>query len=146
MSTTNTLGGIANWFTLAVPHPTDKNRAVQLGCHFEEVAEMADAISEEVAVDANNFISNHLKKLDGIGCVNDPKINRVELLDSLCDQIVTAIGVAHMFGLDIQGGLAEVSRSNYSKFVDGKPVFDANGKIAKPPTYIKPDLTPFLGG
>jgi predicted HAD superfamily Cof-like phosphohydrolase len=141
-----TIHSIANWFAEAIPAPTDKNRAVQLGCHFEEVAEMADAISEEVAVDANNFIAEHLKRLDGIGGVNDPKINREALLDALCDQIVTAIGVAHMFGLNIQGALAEVNRSNYSKFVDGKPVFDANGKIAKPPSYSKPDLTPFVGG
>ena len=69
---------------------------------------------------------------------------RTELLDALCDQIVTAVGVAHMFGLDIEGALAEVNRSNWSKFVDGKPTFDANGKIAKPATYSKPDLTPFL--
>ena len=49
-----------------------------------------------------------------------------------------------MFGLDIEGALAEVIRSNYSKFVDGKPVFDANGKIAKPATYSPPDLTAFV--
>ena len=51
---------------------------------------------------------------------------------------------SHMFGLDIEGALAEVIRSNYSKFVDGKPVFDANGKIAKPATYSPPDLTAFV--
>ena len=76
--------------------------------------------------------------------VNVEDVDRTELLDALCDQIVTAVGVAHMFGLDIEGALAEVTRSNYSKFVDGAPVFDANGKIAKPATYSKPDLTPFL--
>ena len=36
---------------------------------------------------------------------------------------------------------AWVSRSNWSKFVDGQPQFDENGKIAKPSTYRKPDLT-----
>lgn len=68
---------------------------------------------------------------------------KIELLDSLCDQIVTAIGVAHMMGFDIESALNEVNRSNWSKFIDGKAVFDENGKIAKPDTYSKPDLTSF---
>ena len=49
-----------------------------------------------------------------------------------------------MFGLGIEGALAEVNRSNWSKFVDGAPVFDANGKIAKPATYSKPNLEQFV--
>ena len=85
-------------------------------------------------------IGDHYKKrTDAIGCDRDA------MLDSLCDQIVTATGVAHMFGMDIQGALNEVNRSNWSKFVDGKPVFDINGKIAKPATYSKPDLSAFVG-
>jgi predicted HAD superfamily Cof-like phosphohydrolase len=137
--------GIRNWFALAMPQPTDKNRAVQIGVHFEEVAEMIDAIHGspydptlcgEVAKLADMF-----KKHVGLA---PEAVDRKELLDSLCDQIVTSIGVAHMFGMNIEGALAEVNRSNWSKFVDGKPVFDANGKIAKPATYSPPDLTPFV--
>ena len=71
-------------------------------------------------------------------------LDRTGLLDSLADQIVTAIGVGHMFGMDVLGALAEVDRSNWSKFVDGKPQFDANGKIAKPATYSPPDLARFI--
>lgn len=138
------LDSIAQWFVEAVPHPTDKNRAVQLGCHVEEVSEMFTALAEphlaEALCDAAVFYKTNKHAV----CPSDP-VDRPELLDSLCDQIVTAIGVAHMFGLDIHGALAEVNRSNWSKFVDGKPVFDANGKIDKPPTYSKPDLSPFVG-
>jgi predicted HAD superfamily Cof-like phosphohydrolase len=72
------------------------------------------------------------------------KQSKIELLDSLADQIVTAIGVAHMFGFDISGALAEVNRSNFSKFEDGKPVFDANGKITKGKNYTPPELTPYI--
>lgn len=135
-----TIHSIKNWFEQAVPAPTEKNKAVQLGVHFEEVGEMFKAIGED----------NTAANLDRIGMAFKTQLvelkepDRLELLDSLCDQIVTAVGVAHMHGLNITGGLAEVNRSNYSKFVDGKPEFDANGKIAKPASYSKPDLTPFV--
>ncbi|SSX60346.1 nucleoside triphosphate pyrophosphohydrolase family protein [Actinobacillus lignieresii] len=70
--------------------------------------------------------------------------DKVELLDALCDQIVTAIGVAHMFGMNIQGALQEVANSNDSKFEDGKPVFNEQGKIAKGKHYFKPNLERFV--
>ena len=140
---TNHITAIRNWFTLAVPTPTDKNRAVQIGCHFEEVAEMLAAIGETFIAESLALIATQYKK-DSEVEINEPGLDRTELLDALCDQIVTAVGVAHMFGLDIEGALAEVTRSNYSKFVDGAPVFDANGKIAKPATYSKPNLEQFV--
>ena len=140
---TDHISDIKGWFELAVPTPTDKNRAVQIGVHFEEVGEMLQTLPthhpclrDDLADVANGYKKRHE--------VNGEDVDRIELLDALCDQIVTAVGVAHMFGMDIEGALAEVTRSNWSKFVDGKPVFDANGKIAKPPSYSKPDLTPFV--
>lgn len=140
---TDHISDIKGWFELAVPTPTDKNRAVQLGVHFEEVGEMLQTLPthhpclrDDIADVANGYKKRHE--------VNGEDVERIELLDALCDQIVTAVGVAHMFGMDIEGALAEVTRSNWSKFVDGKPVFDANGKIAKPPSYSKPDLTLFV--
>lgn len=135
------IASIRNWFALAVPTPTDKNRAVQVGCHFEEVGEMLDAMGEShhgLDALASGYKSHTEVEID------DENLDRKMMLDALCDQIVTAVGVAHMFGMDIEGALTEVNRSNWSKFVDGKPVFDANGKIAKPATYSKPNLTPFV--
>ena len=140
---TDHISDIKGWFELAVPTPTDKNRAVQLGVHFEEVGEMLQTLPthhpclrDDLADVANGYKKRHE--------VNGEDVDRIELRDALCDQIVTAVGVAHMFGMDIEGALAEVTRSNYSKFVDGKPVFDANGKIAKPPSYSKPNLEQFV--
>lgn len=139
----DTIKSIKTWFERAVPEPTDKNRAVQIGCHFEEVQEMLDSLGFIFEGDpnltrlANDFKKWSLVALDGA--------NRQELLDSLCDQIVTAIGVGHMFGMDVLGALAEVDRSNWSKFAAGQPVFDANGKIAKPVSYTPPDLSQFVG-
>lgn len=138
---TDHISDIKDWFEAAVPTPTDKNRAVQIGCHYEEIAEMADALNDVQFANKLGARADTFKRLMKVG-VNEP--DRLELLDALCDQIVTATGVAHMFGMDIEGALAEVIRSNYSKFVDGKPVFDANGKIAKPATYSPPNLKEFV--
>lgn len=134
---------IKKWFELAVPEPTYKSKSVQIGVHFEEVSEMAmsiglESFAAEISGVANDFKAGHvpshiIKTLD-----------RKEMLDALCDQIVTAVGVAHMFGFDIAGALAEVNRSNWSKFVDGKPIFNEQGKIAKPESYSPPELAPFL--
>ena len=67
------------------------------------------------------------------------------VLDSLADQIVTAVGTAHMNGMDIVGALHEVNGSNFSKFDDeGNPIFNDNKKIMKGPNYYKPDLVKFL--
>lgn len=136
-----TTHSIVNWFKLSMPVPTEKNRNVQVGCHIEEVAEMFDAMGEKSVADKLDFIGGQYKTTTD----DMPPVNREALLDSLCDQIVTAIGVAHMFGMNIEGALSEVNRSNYSKFVNLVPVFDANGKIAKPPTYSKPNLAAFVG-
>lgn len=140
----NTLQETAQWFVEAVRAPNDDNRIVQLGVHFEEVAEMLESMgTPEINLIASGFheFADVFKRKECGNLV----IDRKALLDALADQIVTATGVAHMFGLDIVGALNEVNRSNYSKFVDGKAVFNENGKIAKGPNYSKPVLDPFIG-
>ena len=135
----DSIADIANWFKAAKPEPTDKDRLTQIGCHYEEVSEMNEAI---LGVDTWEIdgLANHFKYASKL-----PKdTDKIELLDALCDQIVTATGVAYMMGFDIEGALKEVIRSNNSKMVNGKFEFDENGKIMKPESYSKPDLTPFL--
>lgn len=75
--------------------------------------------------------------------LSDP--GKADLLDALCDQIVTAIGVGYMAGFDMAGALQEVIRSNASKFENGKPLFDENGKIRKGKDYTPPELAQFVG-
>ena len=62
----------------------------------------------------------------------------------MCDQIVTAIGVGYMLDFDMVGALTEVNSSNWSKFEDGEPIFDENGKIAKGKDYFKPELAKYI--
>ncbi len=146
---TDTLASIARWFQQAVPVPSSANKLAQLGCHFEEVAEMLYALGTCRAIDVDD-LATALKMAAGDADGADRFMREIEegidmpeLLDSLCDQIVTAIGVAHMMGFDLQGALAEVNRANWSKFVDGRPLFDINGKIMKGPHYAPPHITPF---
>lgn len=129
------------WFKRAVPEPTSKNCSVQYGVHLEEVAEMLTAVT-----DSDPYLTEDIQstaydyKLGSAFNISD----REEFLDSLCDQIVTAVGVAYMNGFDIVGALQEVNRSNWSKFENGTPLFDENGKIKKGPNYSPPDLSKFV--
>ena len=145
----NVIDNIFSWFKKAVPEPNHKNIHTQIGVHFEEVAEMLLALSgddEQTEVLLHNayltthLLAEHLKS--NVGALNLDMSNqaRVELLDALCDQIVTATGVGHMMNMRLPAALEEVNASNYSKFVNGEPIFNENKKIMKGPSYFKPSL------
>lgn len=138
---------IKEWFKAAKPEPTVKDAWVQIGCHYEEVAELADALwDEEVLESAENAADNYKDAEDCfIYFLEDlSERQRIQLLDAICDQIVTAVGVAYMMGMDIEGALAEVNRSNWSKFEGGVPVFNEQGKIAKGVQYTPPELSDYI--
>lgn len=145
----NVIDSIFGWFKKAVPEPNNKNIHTQLGVHFEEVAEMLLALSgddDQTEVLLHNayltthLLAEHLKS--NVGALNLDMSNqaRVELLDALCDQIVTATGVGHMMNMKLPLALEEVNASNYSKFVNGEPIFNENKKIMKGSSYFKPSL------
>lgn len=69
---------------------------------------------------------------------------RLAVLDSLADQIVTATGIGVFLGMNVPGALDEVNRSNYSKFENGEPVFNENKKVMKGKDYTPPDLSKFI--
>ncbi|KDC46427.1 nucleoside triphosphate pyrophosphohydrolase family protein, partial [Pseudoalteromonas fuliginea] len=121
----NELKRTKEWFEQAIPEPTIEQACIQIGCHYEEVAEMAEAMTDDELSVQIEHVSDSYKNLSPIfmdSVRNLSESEEVELLDSLTDQIVTAIGVCHMMGFDIEGALTEVNRSNFSKFEDGKPV------------------------
>lgn len=139
----NPIKDIADWITASGSNKVN----VQLGCHFEEVAEMLDELvgeddkSDEAianAYDAVVALATQMKK--GEVVVHIPDDNRDNFLDAICDQVVTGTGAATMLKMQVAEGLQRVNSSNWSKFVDGKPIFDANGKIAKGPNYVKANL------
>ena len=137
------------WFQKAIPSPTAKNFQVQVGVHCEEVAEMLETFDTDeptaklllsLAYEAIKQLGEHLKSSPPSLRVSNP----MECLDALCDQLVTATGIGHMADYDVPLALAEVNESNFSKFVNGEPVFDANMKVMKGPNYFKPDLRAYL--
>ena len=138
---------ILGWFQQAKPNPTTEDACVQIGCHYEEVAEMMESTGDKTISESVDFLASLYK---GVYASESKQIadnlsdRKLDTLDSLCDQIVTAIGVAYMLGFDIEKALAEVNRSNWSKFVDGKPQFNEQGKIAKPESYSPPELKEFI--
>lgn len=146
----NILKHIEKWFKEAKPNPTEKDKSTQIGAHFEEVSEMM------LALRCNNIADKTYELAEEFyisGAINEDILGNfiilsedweIELLDSLCDQIVTAIGVGYMMGFDMEGALEEVNESNWSKFEDGKPIFNENGKIAKGKDYFKPELAKYI--
>ena len=87
---TDHISDIKGWFELAVPTPTDKNRAVQLGVHMEEVVEMLDAIvPNSPLADGMRAVADDMKtgpetpeEAEYMRCVF-ARIDRTELLDAV---------------------------------------------------------------
>lgn len=139
---------IALWHSRARPTPTDKDFNVQLGCHFEEIAEQLECMegydedSGRVIFDAYEAVKT-LADLLKAGEIHCEILSgyRNDFLDSLGDQIVTATGVAHCAKMNVTEAVRRINTSNWSKYDnDGKPIFDQNGKITKGPNYAPPDL------
>lgn len=144
-----TIKHIERWHKVARPEPTERDFGTQLGCHIEEFAEMiADlkfhhpefGVTFGTATGAYNTLvamANMLKRGETTATIKD----RENFLKELCDQVVTATGVAYCAGMNMPEALEVVDRSNFSKFgPDGKPVRDENGKIMKSEHYSKPYL------
>ena len=144
----NTLQNTFDWIK-ACQEPSEKLANIQVGVFIEEIGETLNelVIKNEGEIDmmhmsiASEYLSTGFKK--GLINLNHDEIDRVKLLDGLCDVIVTATTTAYAFGFDLIGAMNEVNRANYSKFVDGKPIYDENGKITKGPNYVRPNLEPY---
>lgn len=143
----NTSQSIANWFHIAKPKPTNQNVVQQMAYHFEEVAEMCQAINCPDMETALKKLKTDLLVIASIPHKADEfvkTIDKVALLDALSDQQVTSIGVGTLLGFDTTNALIEVNESNYTKFEDGKAVINEQGKITKGKNYRKPELEKFV--
>lgn len=141
------VASITDWFKKAKPEPTIQNIIQQTAYHFEEVAEMCEALGNQKTADALIEYKEKLLSLTAAECeLLWKRADKSALLDALCDQVVTVTGVAQYAGMNFDGALTEVNKSNWSKFDDnGNPIIDANGKILKGPNYFKPELKKFVG-
>lgn len=139
-----TLKKTKEFFDIALPEKTLETRCVQIGCHFEEVAEMMEALGLKGEADDMHYLASSFKRKEMHSMKTVKFANILKLADAMGDQIVTATGVMENFEMDSIGIVDEINRSNLSKFEDGKPVFDANGKITKGKNYFKPNLEPYV--
>lgn len=138
------LADTLKWFELAVPEPTIENICVQFGCDLEEQSEILRAcnqhsLAEQVESYANDFKAKRTWCMNAINC-----IDKTELLDGLIDRQVTGLGLGYMLKMNMIAAASEVNRSNFSKFENGKPVFDDSGKIKKGANYTPPQLGEFI--
>lgn len=146
--TKDTNVAIAEWFHTAKPEPTNQNIIQQMAYHFEEVAEMCEAL--KLPFEVINILKDTKQHL--LMLADNPDqcdtfiagVDKVALLDALADQQVTAIGVGTLFGFNMKGALAEVNNSNWTKFINGKPIINEQGKITKGHHYREPNLTNFI--
>ena len=142
LETVDTADSIHQWFVTAKPKPSKKDMLTQIGAMFEKMSEILRAFGiRNVELEA---LSKRAYEAKWYTEILERPIDEVELLDALCDTQVTMQGVAYMFDLDYEGALAEVNRSNWSKFENGKPLLNENGKIIKGANYTAPNLEEFV--
>jgi hypothetical protein len=129
------------WHRRGRPDPTARELDIQLGCHVEEFVEMLDCVQFNGGWNNLRYelklLADRLKSGQESVVIHDRK----EMLDSLADQIVTAVGVGHCANMRMTDAVDAVNSSNWSKYGDnGEPVFDEHGKIMKGPNYKPPVL------
>lgn len=65
---------------------------------------------------------------------------RAELAKELADVVYVAAGTAMTYGVDLDWAIRLVHESNMTKLHNGKPLYRADGKVLKGPSYRGPDL------
>ena len=134
------------WFAVVLANDaTGTDRfPVQLGCHLEEVVEMLQEVYvadsdvnsalEEACIELTKA-AEALKAGQQEVAVGNPEAFE----DSLLDQLVTGTGLLKMRGANVAESVARVDVANFTKFVDGKPVYKEGGKVGKGPNFWNPE-------
>jgi len=107
----------------------------------QEVKDKAEFPKKNIVKLRYDLIKEELDELKQ--AIRDKDMN--EVADALTDILYVTYGAGHAFGVDLDKCFKEVQDSNLSKLgVDGKPIFNENGKVMKGPNYFKPNLNKFL--
>tara|TARA_B100000780_G_C20850301_1_gene337935 strand:+ start:127 stop:498 length:372 start_codon:yes stop_codon:yes gene_type:complete len=107
----------------------------------QEVKNKAEFPKKNIVKLRYDLIKEELDELNQ--AIRDKDMN--EVADALTDILYVTYGAGHAFGVDLDKCFKEVQESNLSKLgVDGKPIFNENGKVMKGPNYFKPNLNKFL--
>ena len=120
--------------------------------NFEKVKIFMETFGQEVKKNSSlstekindlriSLINEELEELKQ--AIKDKDIK--EVADALTDILYVTYGAGHAFGIDLDKCFDEVQNSNMSKLgVDGKPIYNENGKVMKGPNYFKPDLSKYF--
>tara|TARA_B110000196_G_C20534498_1_gene381540 strand:- start:72 stop:449 length:378 start_codon:yes stop_codon:yes gene_type:complete len=120
--------------------------------NFEKVKNFMETFGQEVknkpsfSTDKINKLRYDLIKeeLDELKVALNNK-DFLEVADALTDILYVAYGAGHAFGIDLDKCFQEVQNSNMSKLdINGKPIYNEDGKVMKGPGYFKPDLKKIL--
>ena len=132
------------WFSVVDKVPTSGRLTTQVGVHLEECGELLTEFSTgDESLDAKLLLVRSL--LEEIGTVlksgraHVKILNRKAFFDAVLDQRVTGEGVAYLAGFNLKEGVARVDVANFTKFVDGKPVYQPGGKVGKGPNFWNPE-------
>ena len=150
------LDQIITWFDKTSPHSNEDHTHKQLAKHLEKISGMLVSLKgvgrdyntrEQLSLSAD--VMSHVQRQikaghNGIELVLKD-IDTAELLQSLCNQIISSIGVAHALNLDIVGALSELAECNISRFdEEGNPIFNEQMNLVNGPDFTAPDLTPYI--
>lgn len=113
MSVKNTL----EFFKTAKPNPTGKDVMTQFGADTEEVTELFEAFGFDDNCDIVYTLQATSQWAYKASANEVDDINRLAALDSICDKLVTAVGLGYMLGMNVEGAFKEVAASNLSKFI-----------------------------
>ena len=120
--------------------------------NFESVKKFMQTFGQEVRANASfpntkivnlrvDLIKEELQELEEAIKKKDIK----EVADALTDILYVTYGAGHAFGVNLDKCFEEVQNSNMSKLgLDGKPIYNENGKVMKGPNYFKPNLEKFV--
>ena len=107
----------------------------------QEVKTKPGLSSEKINNLRINLINEELEEFKQAVKNNDLK----EVIDALTDILYVTYGAGHAFGVNLDECFDEVQKSNMSKLdKNGKPIYNADGKVMKGPNYFKPDLLKFI--
>ena len=120
--------------------------------NFSKVGIFMKTFGQEVK-NKPSFSTNKINKLridlikEELDELNEAMKNKdlLEVADALTDILYVTYGAGHAFGIDLDKCFDEVQNSNMSKLdINGKPIYNNDGKVMKGPNYFKPDLSKFI--
>lgn len=156
--------GLVRQFHTTFKHPVAKNvtvgdaklRRLRVMLIASELAELAQALGVSLELEVKpatgpaekndmNGMRSRLSVVDTALCYANEFVDIVETADALADLDYVVQGANLVFGLPSALILHEVHASNMSKLdKNGKPIYDADGKVVKGPNFRLPEIARVL--